>query len=443
MIKISKFKHWVYPAYARVAQPRRTRKRRGTGRGRLIQIGAIITAFLGFNTDSSLIYQLFAFLFCLTIASRIGLLIHKPNISITRKLPSYATVGESFEYSISVHNLGSKLESDLNVIDNPLIIPPSRKAFLVQKEPFEDSRNAYDRFIGIHRFMHLQKLNTGITCQQTIIPDLSRNAKVNAFIKAEPLRRGLVRFSSTTILHPDPLNLNQGILKIENPTSILVLPKRYKIPSSFNLHSGRHFQPGGINAAWSIGESDEFVSLRDYRDGDSVRKIHWASTAKRNKPVVKEYQDEYFVRQALILDTSSEDSEILEEAISIAASFTLALNKPDSVLDLIYQKNILTSGRGTDAVSSQLEALAKMSQSDLPLDKLCETTLSHTRFISACIVVLTAWTDAHKNLLIGLRAANIPMKVFVVTRDVDELRSEEIDAHIMPIGEIQKHLLLL
>ena len=437
------FKNWVYPAYARVAQPRRARKRKGTERGRLIQSGAILTAFLGLNTDASLIYQLFAFLFSLTIAARIGLTLHKPQISLVRKLPAYATVGEAFEYPISIRNIGDKLESDLSVIDTPLAIPPSREQFLEQKEPLEDSRNAYDRFIGFHRFMHLQRLNTGITVQQADVPDLSINATVDVIIKAEPLRRGLVRFSSTSILHPDPLNLNQGILKIDKSDSLLILPKRYKIPSSFNLHSGRHFQPGGINAAWSIGESDEFVSLRDYRDGDSVRKIHWASSAKRNKPVVKEFQDEYFVRQALVLDTSSKDSEVFEEAISLAASFTLALNKPDSVLDLIYQQSILTSGRGTDSISSQLEALATMSQSDLPLDLLCETSLSHTRYISACIVVLTDWTEAHKNLVAGLKAANIPTKVFIVTRDSEKLEAEKTDAHIMPIGKIQEHLLSL
>jgi uncharacterized protein (DUF58 family) len=437
------FKNWIYPAYARIAKPRRARKRKGTDRGRFIQSGAIITAFLGLNTDASFIYQIFAFLFFLTIAARIGLLMHKPNVSLMRKLPRYATVGEPFEYPISVRNTGKQLESDLKVIDHPVVIPPSRNQFLAQKEPGEESRNAYDRFIGFHRFMHLQRLNTGITCEQAEIPDLSLHGTIDVIIKAEPLRRGLVKFSSTTILHPDPLNLNQGILKIDNNDSLLVLPKRYKIPRSFSLNSGRHFQPGGINSAWSIGESDEFVSLRDYRDGDSVRKIHWASSAKRNKPVVKEFQDEYFVRQALVLDTSSKDSEVFEEAISLAASFALALNKPDSVLDLVYQENILTSGRGTDSISHQLEALATMTRSDLHLDLLCQTALSHSRYISACIVVLTDWTEAHQNFLAGLKAANIPMRVFIVTRDPSKFNSTEKDTHIMPIGEIQEHLLSL
>ena len=38
-------------------------------------------------------------------------------------------------------------------------------------------------------------------------------------------------------------------------------------------------------------------------EGDPLRKIHWRSWARRGKPVVKEYQEEYFSRIALVLDT--------------------------------------------------------------------------------------------------------------------------------------------
>ncbi|MBL4682645.1 MAG: DUF58 domain-containing protein [Pseudomonadales bacterium] len=437
------FKNWIYPAYARFSKPRRTQKRRGTDRGRLIQTGAVLTAILGLNTDASLIYQLFAFLFCLTLISRIGLKFHHPKISLTRNLPSYATVGEIFEYQISLTNIGNKLESDLQIRDNPLVVPPSREQFKSQKEPFEDSRNVYDRFIGFHRFIYLQRINTGIVTDQSNVPDISRHATIDTTIKAIPKRRGIVRFTSTTVLHPDPLNLNQGITQIDNPESLMILPKRYKVPSSFNLSGGRHFQPGGINAAWSIGESDEFVSLRDYRDGDSMKKIHWASTAKRNKPVVKEYQDEYFVRQALVLDTSSENTDTLEEAISLAASFTLTLNKPDSVLDLIYlsdKQEILTSGRGTDSVNKQLEALATLSRSNLGLDQLIDATLTHARLVSAYILVLSDWTKEHKRLLQCLNSAKIPIITFIITHDKSKFLNEDIDAHIMEIGEIQESL---
>jgi len=56
------------------------------------------------------------------------------------------------------------------------------------------------------------------------------------------------------------------------------------------------------------GESEEFVAMREYRRGDSLRRVHWRSTARLGELVVKEYQDEYFVRHALVLDTFCEAS---------------------------------------------------------------------------------------------------------------------------------------
>ncbi|MDP6026385.1 MAG: DUF58 domain-containing protein [Pseudomonadales bacterium] len=437
------FRDWVYPGYVRAMRPKRPRKRTGTDRGRLVQTGAVICAVLGLNTDTSLVYQLFSLLFCLVVISRLTLRIHRPSVEIRRHLPRYATANQSFEYQIAVTNTGSSVESDLTIADNPTIRPPDREQFSREKEPGEDTRNAYDRFIGFHRFVYLQKMNTGITIKPQQVPDISLKATVNVTVEAEPMRRGIVQFSSTSVLHPDPLGLNHGVTLFDNPDSLIVLPKRYDVSKAFQIAGGRHFQPGGINASWSIGESDEFVSLRDYRDGDSLRKIHWASSAKRSKAVVKEYQDEYFVRQALILDTTNPDSRILEEAISVASSLMLVMNNSDSMLDLIYLSDkpaILTSGRGTSSVNEQLEILATLTHTDLGLDKLRETVAGHIQLLSGCILVLSNYTDEHQHLLQTLLTTNIAVEVFVVTDDESSLGDLPARYHILPVDQIQDRL---
>ena len=84
--------------------------------------------------------------------------------------------------------------------------------------------------------------------------------------------------------------------------SLLVLPKRYPVPS-LELTGRRHHHQGGVALSSSVGEAAEFHGLRDYRPGDPLRHIHWRSWARNGKPVVKKYEDEYFVRHAMILDT--------------------------------------------------------------------------------------------------------------------------------------------
>ena len=83
---------------------------------------------------------------------------------------------------------------------------------------------------------------------------------------------------------------------------LLVYPRFYTL-ESFAVPAGRRYQPGGIPLSSSTGDAIEFVGTREYREGDPVRNIHWRSWARRGEPVVKEYQEEYFARIALVLDT--------------------------------------------------------------------------------------------------------------------------------------------
>src|SRR5690606_34015254 len=101
-----------------------------------------------------------------------------------------------------------------------------------------------------------------------------------------------------------PFGVFRSLRKLALPQSLLILAKRYPIPP-FELPGTTKYQQGGVSMASSVGESEEFVSLREYRPGDPLRHIHWKSYAKIGKPIVKEFQDEFFVRHALILDTFS------------------------------------------------------------------------------------------------------------------------------------------
>ena len=413
------FRRVIYPSYARLTSASRKASRRTSERGGFIQTGAVFSAVIGIDTNLTLVYQLFALLLCMIILSRIALRYQKPQVSLRRRLPRYATVGEPFEYQISITNLGDQIEKDLRIVDNPRVITPDYEQFRREREPFEETRNAYDRWIGFHRFMWLQRRNTGIAVKQADVPEIHRRGTVEARIEANPLRRGIVHFNSTSLLHPDPLGLNYGVLPFPNPESLIVLPRRYQISDRYLLPVGRHFQPGGVNPTWSIGESEEFVSLRDYREGDSLRKIHWASTAKRNKPVVKEYQDEFFVRHSMILETMTQDSAVLEEAISLASSLILKMSDTDGLIDLIYMTDspqLLTTGRGYAQTNQQLEALATLSKSTRTFGDLANVVKYQSKRMSGCYLIFTEWDETHQQLLLELNNAGIPTMVFLISQ---------------------------
>lgn len=440
------FKELIFPGYVRLSRVGRHASRKTTDRGRMIQLGMLIAMIIGVDMGRTLVYQLFALLLCMIIVSRLSLKLQPPSLSLTRSLPRYATVNEPLEYCITLRNEGNNVERDLELVDNPKVISPTLEQFRSAREPGEETRNAYDRWIGFHRFIWLQRHNTGVVIKPAKVQDIPLKARVDVTVEALPLRRGVVQLASTTILHPDPFGLNFGTTRFGNPEQLLVLPKRYRVSNRFHMAGGRHFQPGGVNPTWSIGESDEFASLRDYRDGDSVRKIHWPSSAKRSKPVVKEFQDEYFVRQALVLDTSIDDDILFEEAVAVAASFVLAVNTSDALLDLIYvhrKAELITAGRGYAHSHQQLEALATVNRNEQGFPALSRALSKQARLLSGCIVVLGDWDDERRQLVEKLRSMNLPVEAFVISHD-KQLETELAgQAHLLPVDNIQDRLLTL
>jgi uncharacterized protein (DUF58 family) len=193
--------------------------------------------------------------------------------------------------------------------------------------------------------------------------------------------------------------------------------------------------------------------MRDYRPGDPLRRIHWKSWAKTGKPIVKEYQDEFYVRHGLVLDTfhQAEHREAFEEAVSVAASFASSVQTQESLLDLMFvgpEAYCFTSGRGVAHMDKMLEILAAVTAcSDKPFSTLPPLVLERSPLLSSCICVLLAWDAERKGFISLLRELGIPTMVLIVAEAEDFKRSEadfEEDrpenCHLLQVGKIKEGL---
>jgi uncharacterized protein (DUF58 family) len=167
-------------------------------------------------------------------------------------------------------------------------------------------------------------------------------------------------------------------------------------------------------------DTEEFVSLREYRPGDPLRHIHWKSWAKLGKPVVKEFQDEFFIRHALILDTFTDEimGEDFETAVSVAASFANAPRNQEVLLDLMFvghQAYRFTSGRGLAASENLLEILAVVEPAtQQTFDQLASLVMQHLASLSGVICVLLDWDFARQQFIKTLKQAGIPLLVVII-----------------------------
>ena len=423
-------------------------RRRFTTAGLLALGATAAAAVVGLDTNRNLAYQAFTFLAALLAVAMAASLSFRGRFSVRRSVPRFATVGEAFAYRVVVRNETARVQAGLTLMDETADPRPAFEELLRAREPGEERRNWFDRTVGYPRWMWLIGRNRRARISEVPVPALSPRGDGEARVEIVPLRRGPLRLVAVTLGRSDPLGLVRARVTVPAPQSVLVLPRRYPV-AALALPGPRKYQQGGVALAASVGDSEEFVALRDYRPGDPVRRIHWKSWARAGRPVVKEFQDEFFVRHALVLDTfaAPEEATRFEEAVSVAASFACAAPTQDGLLDLMFvgaEAYCFTAGRGLAHTDRMLEILACVEPATgLSFRALRDAVMERHASLSGCICVLLGWDDERRDLVGRLGALGVPALVLVIGDGAGAPERETDGAaavHWLQVGRIAEGL---
>ena len=393
-------------------------RRRFTKAGFLVFLGIIATGLMGADTNLSLAYQAFVFLCLLFIAALAGTQFSRARVEAERVLPRFGSAGLPVSYRVTLTNLSDKPQRGLSVTEDLADPRPTLAQFVSTPEPGEEKRSWVDR--RFYRWRWLLKQNLRGRVSEVPCPALPPRGSADVQLQLFPLRRGVVRLDAVAVACPDAFGLFRTFVRVPLPQSLLILPKRYFVPP-LALPGQLKYQQGGVALAASVGESEEFVSLRDYRPGDALRHIHWPSWAKTGRPIVKEFQDEFFTRHALILDTFLRvaGSDVFEEAVSVAASLACTVQAQESLLDLMFvgpQAYCFTMGRGVGHLEQLLEILASVQPCrDREFQSLLQLVTQHAGDLSGCLCVFVEWDEVRREFVRHLRELGVPLMVFVVT----------------------------
>ncbi len=381
----------------------------------------VFTSATGMNTRLSTVFQLFSILLVLGIVAACCCIRFKPAVTAQRRLPAQATVGERFMYRIRVENQGKKPLRHLQLFDAPDLEYISYSEFHIRRQSEKKRKN---------RLQQIVEFTVSVTQEWLPLPDLLPATSIELRREATPLRRGLLHFSAMTLGRPDPFSLFRALSSIPCPDSLLVLPKRYPLPP-LQLIGSRKYQPTGMTQVSVVGESQEFMSMREYRPGDPPRTIHWRSWAKTGRPMVKEYQDEFLSRHGLILDTFQNDGlphthadRCFEEAVSVAASLACTVADRDSLLDLLFVGNrayCFTAGRSMGHSRQLLEVLAVVQPSPAQsFAELISLVEERSGQLSSCICVLLGWDEKRQDLIRSLVRRGLPVLPLVISEEEAE-----------------------
>jgi uncharacterized protein (DUF58 family) len=437
----------IYRLYCTTSTVRYWGRRRFTAMGFGFSSAALVAALLGPDTENNVAYQAFTLLTCLLLVAFVFSWFFRARFSATRLLPRFGTVGAPLSYSVRLRNLSPKVQEGLALLENLADPRPAFREWLA-------GTLAEDKQLRSFRFSHTPRINwyRVAALRESAVPPVPPKQEIDVRAELTPLRRGVLRFEGVTLARPDPFGLFRAFMAVRSPQTTLILPKRYPLPP-IALPGTMKYQAGGIALASNVGQSDEFVSLRDYRHGDPLRHIHWRSWAKAGKPVVREFEDEFFVRHALVLDTFSDHprTDVFEEAVSIAASFACSIRTQESLLDLLFvgpESYCFTAGRGLARSDQMLEILASVQTCrDHLFLELEDLVLNHLNVVSGCICILIAWNAERQKFIEKLLALGVPVLVLIIvptgqsdTIDPGPMRDEPGQFHVLEVGKIEAGL---
>jgi uncharacterized protein (DUF58 family) len=386
-------------------------RRRITPAGWLVLITGFAVAGSGSEMEKSAGTRLFLLCLGLWVVALAFAPFFRGRFEAERLLPHCVTVGEPVEYEVRIRTLGTRRLLGLQLLEQPADTRLDRVAFAARLRATRRTRP--------FQVSHRPSFGRGARFEPAPIPILAPGEATSVRVRVRPSQRGILRLDALLIARADPFGLFRSLVRVNVPGQILVLPRRYPVSRLENAGSPKH-QHRGVALASRVGESEEFLGLREYRPGDPLRRIHWRSWARAGQPITKEYQDEHFTRQALVLDTFTDpdNTEAFEEAVSVAASFAAQDRGEDSLLDLMFVGNRayrVTAGRGLASTGHLLEVLASVTPSlGLAFTVLRNVVLEHSGELSGALCVFVEWDEVRREFVRGLLQRRIPLQVFVV-----------------------------
>lgn len=266
----------------------------------------ISSLLIGLKTTREFFFFFAYFLLCATVVSLAWLLLtyFTAQLKLSRNMISRVTEGDSLEVSARIHNPGFLPIFNFVLEDNFSCLPldQTKKSFFIS-------------YLGLKSSL---EINYDYLC----------------------FKRGEYKMGPFVVYFFDPLNLFFLKRTYNVYSAVVVYPQIFKI-EKFPPLTKSVLPWFGIETARSSGDDDEFYGVREYKEGESVKKIHWISSARKNKLIVKQFQLQSFFGTTIVFNLEKtrnlgEGKEsVAEYIIKIAASVAHYLSQRGVSIELL------------------------------------------------------------------------------------------------------------
>jgi uncharacterized protein (DUF58 family) len=149
----------------------------------------------------------------------------------------------------------------------------------------------------------------------------ARNTTVSAHYEIVCRPRGVYQIGPAELIISDPLDLAAVRATTGGVDRLVVYPAIEPL-SGFPATRGHDPSVQSAHPSHAPSGGDDFFTLREYRQGDDLRRVHWPSSAKRDELMIRQLEIPWQSRALVLLDTRAKTHtpESFEHAVKGAAS---------------------------------------------------------------------------------------------------------------------------
>jgi len=245
----------------------------------------------------------------------------------------------------------------LNAVAAPLLIAVVAGAVQVHRAgpPTVDRTQPRRGFPGERRTVSLTVEGTGVAviteqCGDGLSASTGFERSLPATVSYELAyeRRGVHEITGTTVAVRDVLGLVEKRYEVPERTDVVVYPA---------VHSLGNVEAFFGSVGPEEGDRSEFDRLREYVPGDSLRDVHWKSSAKYDDLLVTEFTDPNS-DEAVSIAAHAGRNHADEMATAVATVF-VGLQRAGLLVDLTVPSGSIGAGHGGTHQQRALELLAR------------------------------------------------------------------------------------
>lgn len=284
----------------------------------------------------------------------------------------------------------------------------------------------------------------GLPVTIKLLPDTERSFQYHL----TPVRRGDSQLQALVVRVDSRWHLWQFRIRLGEPMALKVFPNFTPIAYFADMGMEQRLRQMGINQVLARGEGLEFKQLREFVEGDALRQVDWKASARRRKPISREYQDERDQDIFFLVDCGRRlrhrDDDLLshfDHALNtVLLTAYIALRQGDAVglCSFAGSERWLNPVKGKAAISILLNTVYNLQSTSLNSDfvDVAEAFANRRRKRALVVIVSDIREEDAGDLLTATRMLGQQHVVMVAS-----LREEIIDQLIeRPVREFEQAL---